>query len=85
MARLACRRQPQLAAVLRGVLEGACEGNAASRLVCVVERLLLVTKLRASCQQEFPKHLPSPPVSPPFLRSLRGTARTICTPRCAEP
>ena len=57
--------------------------NTAQRLVRVVQRLLLVAKLRAGLPADFPPEPASPPISPPILRSLRGSARTICTPRSA--
>jgi hypothetical protein len=80
------RDQPHLSRLLLRVLgrAGAPPGaNTAARLVRVVQRLLLAVKLRASLPHDFPLEVASPPISPPVLRSLRGTARTLCTPRCA--
>lgn len=60
------------------------EVNTAARLVLVAQRLLLVVKQRCSLACSFPMELTSPPISPPFLKSLRGAARIICTPRHAH-
>ena len=81
------RDQAQLARLLVGVLARADAGgaNSAQRLVRVVQRLLLVAKLRTGLPVDFPAEAASPPISPPILRSLRGSARTICTPRSATP
>lgn len=70
--------------MLQHILDKATPGvNTAARLVRVVWRLLLVVKQRCSLNHSVSMELTSPPISPPFLRSLRGAARSICTPRHA--
>ena len=52
------------------------------RLVAVVHRLLALVKLRCALPQHaWSMELHHAPVSPPYLRSLRGPGRSICTPR----
>ena len=48
-----------------------------------VARLLLLTKQHAALPQHaWSMKLSPAPVSPQYLRSLRGPGRSICTPRC---
>ncbi|BDA44179.1 hypothetical protein COCOBI_05-3630 [Coccomyxa sp. Obi] len=74
-------QQAQLTAIMRHIMDSATpEVNTAARFVRVAWRLLLVAKQRCSLTHSVSMELVSPPISPPYLRSLRGPARSICTP-----
>ena len=83
--RLHCRDQPHLALLLQHALSQARPGaDTGARLVRAVSRLLLLAKQRAALPQHaWSLKLSPAPVSPQYLRSLRGPARSICTPRSA--
>ncbi|CAL5218684.1 g392 [Coccomyxa viridis] len=80
------RDQPHLALLLQHALSQARAGaNTAVRLVAVVRRLLALVKLRCALPQHaWSMELHHAPVSPPYLRSLRGPGRSICTPRVSS-
>ena len=84
--RLHCRDQPHLALLLQHALSQARAGtDTGARLVRAVSRLLLLAKQRAALPQHAWNMALSPaPVSPQYLRSLRGPGRSICTPRCVR-
>ena len=84
--RLHCRDQPHLALLLQHALSQARPGaDTGARLVRAVSRLLLLAKQRAALPQHaWSMKLSPAPVSPQYLRSLRGPGRSICTPRCAR-
>ena len=84
--RLRCRDQPHLALLLQHALSQARPGaDTGARLARAVSRLLGLAKQRAALPQHAWNMKLSPaPVSPQYLRSLRGPGRSICTPRCAR-
>ncbi len=79
------RDQPHLALLLRHAMgQAKSTANTAVRLARAARRLLLLVKLRCALpQHSWSMELRHVPVSPPYLRSLRGPGRTICTPRWA--
>lgn len=76
------RDQPHLALLLQHALSQAGPGaNTAAQLARVVRRLLVLVKQRCGLPgHAWSLELSPPPVSPPYLRSLRGPGRSICTP-----
>jgi hypothetical protein len=79
------RDQPHLALLLQHAMSRASSAaNTAVRLARAARRLLLLVKLRCALPQHaWSMELRHVPVSPPYLRSLRGPGRNICTPRWA--
>ena len=79
------RDQPHLALLLQHAMSQASSAaNTAARLARAARRLLLLVKLRCALPQHaWSMELRHVPVSPPYLRSLRGPGRNICTPRWA--